>query len=201
MNIGVLALQGAFREHRQLLETLGADVTEVRLPSDLTGLSGLVIPGGESTTMGKLMMDFGLREPIRAFARSGGAIWGTCAGAILLARHIEGAPPQFGSQPSLDLMDLTVRRNAFGRQRESFEEPLHVRGLDTPFPAIFIRAPVIVSAGEGVEILARHGDDIVLARQDNLLASSFHPELTRDARLHALFLNVAASAPPSLNPV
>lgn len=188
--IGVLALQGAFREHRRMLEALGAEVREVRLPGQLEGLSGLIIPGGESTTMGKLMQDYGLRAPIRDFHAAGGAVWGTCAGAILLARHIEGAPPQFGTQPSLDLMNLTVRRNAFGRQRDSFEEGLDVVGLAAPFPALFIRAPVIEAVGEGVEVLARHADQIVLARQGRLLASSFHPELSGDTRLHQLFLTL-----------
>lgn len=191
MNIGVLALQGAFREHRQLLQTLGARVREVRLPRDLGGLSGLVLPGGESTTIGKLMDDYALRGPIRDFAAAGGAIWGTCAGAILLANAIEGAPPQFGAQPGLNLMNLRVRRNAFGRQRDSFEEPLLVEGLKDPFPAVFIRAPVIEEVGAGVQVLARHGGRIVLAREGALLASSFHPELTNDARLHALFLRMA----------
>ncbi|GAA5512202.1 pyridoxal 5'-phosphate synthase subunit PdxT [Deinococcus carri] len=196
--IGVLALQGAFREHRQRLESLGAGVREVRLPGDLAGLQGLVIPGGESTTIARLMTDFGLWTPVRDFHAAGGALWGTCAGAILLAREVVGAPPQFGGhQDSLALMDLSVRRNAFGRQVDSFDTPLDVRGLDAPFPAVFIRAPVIERVGAGVEVLARHGDQIVLARQGNLLASSFHPELTPDARLHALFLKMSAAPTPA----
>ncbi|WP_407571361.1 pyridoxal 5'-phosphate synthase glutaminase subunit PdxT [Deinococcus altitudinis] len=190
MNVGVLALQGAFREHRRMLERLGVSVREVRLPADLAGLSGLVIPGGESTTMGKLMLDYGLRDPIRDFHAAGGAIFGTCAGAILLSRTVLGAPPQFGSQPSLDLMDITVQRNAFGRQVDSFQTDLEVSGLDAPFPAMFIRAPVIGAVGEGVDVLARQGEQVVLARQGTLLASSFHPELTRDARIHELFLTL-----------
>jgi len=194
VHVGVLALQGAFREHRRTLEALGVSVREVRLPGDLAGLDGLVIPGGESTTMGKLMMDFGLREPIRAFHEAGGAIFGTCAGAILLAREIDGAPPQSGTQPSLGLMDVRVRRNAFGRQRESFEEPLEVRDLAAPFPAVFIRAPVIEATSPDVQILARRGGAAVLVRQERLLAASFHPELTRDPRLHALFMDVARGA-------
>ena len=199
MTVGVLALQGAFREHRRMLESLGVSVQEVRLPADLNGLSGLVIPGGESTTMGKLMLDYGLREPIRDFHAAGGAIFGTCAGAILLSRTVLGAPPQFGSQPSLELMALVVQRNAFGRQVDSFQTDLEVSGLDTPFPAMFIRAPVIGSVGEGVEVLARHngegGEQVVLARQGNLLASSFHPELTRDTRIHELFLTFIPQNP------
>jgi len=190
--IGVLALQGAFREHRQRLESLGARVTEVRLPGDLVGLQGLVIPGGESTTIARLMGEYRLWEPVRAFHASGGALWGTCAGAILLARAVVGAPPQFGGhQDSLALMDLTVRRNAFGRQVDSFHTALDVSEFGAPFPAVFIRAPSIERVGEGVEVLARHAGKIVLARQGRLLASSFHPELTPDARLHALFLKMA----------
>lgn len=197
-HIGVLALQGAFREHRQRLESLGARVREVRLPADLAGLDGLVLPGGESTTVARLMTDFGLWEPLRDFHASGGALWGTCAGAILLARGVQGAPPQFGGQQrSLAVMDLSVRRNAFGRQVDSFAVPLDVRGLDVPFPAVFIRAPVIEEVGEGVEVLARHAGGIVLARQGRLLASAFHPELTPDARLHALFLRLAAAPVPA----
>jgi 5'-phosphate synthase pdxT subunit len=196
--IGVLALQGAFREHRQRLESLGVPVREVRLPGDLAGLGGLVIPGGESTTIARLMTDFALWAPVRAFHAAGGAIWGTCAGAILLAREIEGAPPQFGGQQdSLALMDLRVRRNAFGRQVDSFGASLDVAGLGTPFPAVFIRAPVIERVGESVEVLARHAGQIVLARQGRLLASAFHPELTPDARLHALFLKMSAASVPA----
>ena len=188
--IGVLALQGAFREHKQTLERLNIEVTEVRLPRDLAGLSGLIIPGGESTTMGKLMVDYDLLEPIREFSSSGGAIWGTCAGAILLAKQIEGVPPQFGTQPSLELMDMRVRRNAFGRQVDSFEAPLEVKGLETPFNAVFIRAPIIEWVGEGVDVLSKVEREIVLARAGRLLASSFHPELTGDSRLHELFLSM-----------
>ncbi|TSA86173.1 pyridoxal 5'-phosphate synthase glutaminase subunit PdxT [Deinococcus detaillensis] len=192
--IGVLALQGAFREHKRLLQTLGAHVIEVRLPHQLGGLSGLILPGGESTTIGNLMVEYGLISAIQEFHAAGGAIFGTCAGAILLARTIHGTPPQFGEQPSLDLMDITVQRNAFGRQVDSFRTPLDVSGFETPFPAVFIRAPVIAAVGEGVEVLARHQDQIVLARQGNVLAGSFHPELTGDARIHELFLNMNRSA-------
>ncbi|MBB6096694.1 5'-phosphate synthase pdxT subunit [Deinobacterium chartae] len=188
--LGVLALQGAFREHRRALEALGAVVREVRLPRDLTGLSGLIIPGGESTTIGKLMEDYALREPIHEFYRQGGAVWGTCAGAILLAKDIEDS-----QQPRLGLMNIRVRRNAFGRQVDSFATPLEVQGLDAPFEAVFIRAPVILSAAPGTEVLARHGEQIVLVRQGRLLASSFHPELTPDTRLHRLFLELARLDP------
>jgi pyridoxal 5'-phosphate synthase pdxT subunit len=189
MNIGVLALQGAFREHRQTLERLGCHVTEVRLPRHLEGLDGLVMPGGESTTMGKLMVHYGFLEALPRFHAGGGAIWGTCAGAILLASDIVGS-----DQPRLNLMDMRVRRNAFGRQVDSFEVPLEVIGLDAPFPAVFIRAPIIESVGQNLEVLSRHGEDIVLVRQGRLLASSFHPELTRDSRLHALFLQMCRSS-------
>jgi len=200
LKIGVLALQGAFREHRRMLERLGAEVREVRLPADLDGLSGLVIPGGESTTMGKLMVDYSLREPIRAFHAAGGAVFGTCAGAILLSREVLGAPPQFGRQPGLELMDLSVQRNAFGRQVDSFQTDLDVTGLSTPFPAMFIRAPVIARVGEGVQVLAQYGDQVVLAREGRLLASSFHPELTGDARIHELFLDMVHRQPePTLS--
>ncbi len=183
-----------------MLERLGAEVREVRLPADLDGLSGLVIPGGESTTMGKLMVDYSLREPIRAFHAAGGAVFGTCAGAILLSREVLGAPPQFGRQPGLELMDLSVQRNAFGRQVDSFQTDLDVTGLSTPFPAMFIRAPVIAGVGEGVQVLAQYGDQVVLAREGRLLASSFHPELTGDARIHELFLDMVQRQPePTLS--
>ncbi|MDL2345683.1 pyridoxal 5'-phosphate synthase glutaminase subunit PdxT [Deinococcus sp. MIMF12] len=189
--VGVLALQGAFREHRRVLESLGVQVTEVRLPADLAGLGGLILPGGESTSMARLMDEYGLWDPLRDFHASGGALWGTCAGAILLAREVEGAPPQFGGQQrSLGLIDLGVRRNAFGRQVDSFQVPLAVRGLDAPFPAVFIRAPALTGVGEGAEVLATHMDTVVLARQGRVLACAFHPELTGDVRLHRLFLEM-----------
>ena len=187
MNIGVLALQGAFREHRITLESLGCTVTEVRLPKHLEGLAGLVIPVGESTTIGKLMVQYGLLEGIRDFHAAGGAIWGTCAGAILLATEIADS-----EQPRLGLMEMRVKRNAFGRQVDSFEVALEVKGLSAPFPAIFIRAPIIELVGSSVEVLAKHDDAIVLVRQDRLLASSFHPELTNNSSLHALFVGMCS---------
>lgn len=187
--LGVLALQGAFREHRLRLEALGARVREVRLPADLAGLDGLVLPGGESTAVARLLTGAGLWSPLRDFHARGGTLWGTCAGLILLAREVEGAPPQFGGQQdSLGLLDVTVRRNAFGRQVDSFEVPLAVRGLETPFPAVFIRAPGLLRVGPGVEVLAEHAGEAVLVRQGRVFGSSFHPELTPDPRLHALFL-------------
>ncbi|MFC4636784.1 pyridoxal 5'-phosphate synthase glutaminase subunit PdxT [Deinococcus hohokamensis] len=196
-SVGVLAVQGAFREHRQHLEALGADVREVRLPGDLTGLSGLVMPGGESTSMARLLSDFGLWAPLRDFHARGGVLWGTCAGAILLSRRVEGAPPQFGGhQDSLGLLDVTVRRNAFGRQVDSFSVPLPVQGLDAPFPALFIRAPVLTELGPDVERLAQHDGQTVMARQGRVLASAFHPELTGDRRIHGLFLDLVAEHQP-----
>jgi pyridoxal 5'-phosphate synthase pdxT subunit len=187
LNIGVLALQGAFREHRLTLERLGCSVREVRLVKHLEGLDGLVMPGGESTTMGKLMVHYGFLEALPRFHAAGGAIWGTCAGAILMASEIAGS-----DQPRLNLMDMRVRRNAFGRQVDSFEVNLEVDGLNAPFPAVFIRAPIIERVGANMDVLAQHEGRIVLVRQGRLLASSFHPELTNDSRLHELFLRMCA---------
>lgn len=182
--IGVLALQGDFREHRLALERLGCEVREVRLPRDLSGLSGVIFPGGESTTIGKLMVAYGLDTALKDFHASGGAIWGTCAGAILLATEIEGS-----DQPRLGLLEMTVSRNAFGRQVDSFETDLDITGLETPFRAVFIRAPIINWVGAGVDVLCRIDDRIVLVRQGRRMASSFHPELTGDDRLHRYFLD------------
>ncbi len=191
MSIGVLALQGAFREHRRLLESLGAVVREVRLPADLDGLDGLILPGGESTTMARLLTEYALWELIRDFHAGGGAIWGTCAGAILLAREVQGAPPQFGGrQQSLGLLDATVQRNAFGRQINSFAAPLIVQGLDLPFPAVFIRAPAFSHAGGDVTILAEWDGQAVMLRQGQILATAFHPELSGDARIHQFFMGM-----------
>ena len=193
MNIGVLALQGDFHEHIQTLRRLGAAASEVRLPGDLIGLDGLIIPGGESTTIGKLAVTYGLIEPLREFGERR-AIWGTCAGAIFLSKDARRP------QPLLGLMDITVQRNAFGRQTESFESDLDIpaithdgNGHARLFHAIFIRAPLIASVGAGVEVLAKlETGDIVAARQKNLLATSFHPELTADERFHQYFVNIAA---------
>ncbi len=193
MNIGVLALQGAFREHRLMLESLGCAVTEVRLPKHLEGLDGIVFPGGESTTIGKLMVYYGFTEALPAFYKAGGAIWGTCAGAILLADDIVGS-----DQPRLNLLEISVKRNAFGRQVDSFEVPLEIKDLDAPFPAVFIRAPIIERVDSSVEVLAKYNDDIVLVRKNRLLASSFHPELTQDSRLHRYFLEHVVQ--PKLQP-
>ncbi len=182
--VGVLALQGDFREHRVMLERLGARTLEVRRPEDLAGLDGLVIPGGESTTMHKLMAAYGLAGPIKAFGAEGGVIYGTCAGLITVAREtVEGTPPTLG------LMDIVARRNAFGRQVRSFEADLEVGGLGpAPVHAVFIRAPWIESAGPCVDVLARHRGRIVAAREGGVLVTAFHPELTDDTRLHELFI-------------
>lgn len=193
MKIGVLALQGDFLEHRSILAALGVDTPEIRLPSHLEGLDGLIIPGGESTTIGKLATQFDMLDPLREFGKSK-AIWGTCAGAIFLSKDARR------DQPLLGLMDIVVERNAFGRQVASFETELSVPILDAPerlFRAVFIRAPLIASVGKKVEVIARleqlEGDGpgpIVAARQGRLLATSFHPELTRDPRFHQFFVSI-----------
>lgn len=191
MKIGVLALQGAFIEHEKMLEKLGAATAEVRLPDDLNDLDGLIIPGGESTTIGKLAADYQLIEPLREFARQK-PVWGTCAGLIFLAKDIGN-----DRQPILGLMDIQVNRNAFGRQVDSFEVNLPIKGLDeAPFHAIFIRAPVVTGVNEaaGVEVLAKlDGDRIVAVKQRHWLGTAFHPELTHDLRLHQLFMQMVAS--------
>ena len=175
MKIGVLALQGAFREHIAMLRRLGVDAVEVRLPEQLEGLDGLVIPGGESTTMMRLMGLYGLDEAIQGFP---GPIFGTCAGMIVLDRE------------RLGLIDLEVARNAFGRQVASFEAPLAIDGEDEPFTAVFIRAPWVADAGPGVAILAEVDGHPVLAREGRILVASFHPELTDDTRVHERFLQL-----------
>jgi len=191
MKIGVLALQGDFAEHIAMLKKLRVDAVEVRLPEHLKGLDGLIIPGGESTTIGKLATDFGLIEPLREFGKQH-AIWGTCAGAIFLSRDARR------DQPLLGLMDIKVERNAFGRQMESFEADLDVpeleqaTGRDGPYHAVFIRAPIIASVGENAKVLASTPDrKIVAAQQGRFLATSFHPELTHDTRFHEYFLTLA----------
>lgn len=186
--IGVLALQGAFREHRRALTSLGAVVREVRLPEQLTGLDGLIIPGGESTAMGKLMETYGLITPLRQSIAHGLPTWGTCAGLIVLARDIEAGAAE--GQSVLGLMDISVDRNAFGRQLDSFETQLPIPVLgDPPFPAIFIRAPAIRSVGDNVAILAElDHNTIVAAVQGTMMVTAFHPELSSDTRLHEYFL-------------
>jgi len=188
MNVGVLALQGAFREHKRALERLGAQVTEVRLPHHLEGLSGVVIPGGESTTVAKLMKSYGLDTALVDFHRAGGALWGTCAGAIAISSEITGHP----EQPRLGLLEMEVARNAYGRQVASFETDVAVEGLESPFRALFIRAPRIVQVGEGVDVLARYGGDPIMVEKGRLMATVFHPELSGDDRVHAHFLELAS---------
>jgi len=189
MKIGVLALQGAFIEHKKILTSIGVEPIEVRLPRHLEGLDGLIIPGGESTTIGKVAEEWGLLEPIRAFAQSGRPLWGTCAGMILMAKEVVDGLP---GQPFLELMDIVVRRNAFGRQVDSFEADLNVAALgESPFHAVFIRAPLIEQIGKEVETLAQLEDGrTVAAQQGNLLATAFHPELTNDGRFHRYFLTL-----------
>jgi len=195
MHIGILAIQGDFAEHITALSRLGVTARRVRLPEDLKGLHGLIIPGGESTTIGKLAQDYQLIQPLRQFGRDK-AIWGTCAGAIFLSKDARRAKQ---GQPLLALMDITIQRNAFGRQVDSFEIPLHVPALaeldkkNPPFHAVFIRAPLIESVdAPDVEVLAQLDDGtIVAARQGKLLATSFHPELTNDDRFHKYFLSLA----------
>ena len=193
MRIGVLALQGAVKEHIQALGRLGVEAREVRTPAHLTGLSGVILPGGESTTLGKLMERIGLDRALCEFAGAGKPILGTCAGMILMGRAVEGC-----RKPLLGLMDVVVRRNAFGRQVESFERDLEVAGFNgVKFRGVFIRAPYIVETGRGVEVMAQVDGHPVLVRQGNLLAAAFHPELTDDSRLHELFVETAKSEGPT----
>ena len=186
----MLALQGDFAEHAQMLARCGARPSEVRLPADLDGLDGLIIPGGESTTIGRLMVVYGLLKPIRRLGECGSPIWGTCAGLIVMANEVGR------DQPLLGLLDVTVERNAFGRQIDSFEADLHVEGLPGgPLHAVFIRAPIVREVGPGVHVLGRLADDSVVAvRQNHLLGTAFHPELTEDTRMHAMFVAMASGA-------
>ncbi len=189
MKIGVLALQGAFHEHINMLNRLDVEAVEVRLPADLEGLDGLIIPGGESTTIGKLAVIYDLMEPLRQFAAEK-AMWGTCAGMIFMAKEIGM------DQPLLGVMDIVVERNAFGRQVDSFEVDLDVAGLEgeAPFPAVFIRAPKLVDTLEDTEVISALADGTaVAAKQGNWLVTSFHPELTGDDRLHRMFIEMAAA--------
>jgi 5'-phosphate synthase pdxT subunit len=190
IKVGVLALQGSFLEHLAMLRRIGVEVEEVRLPDQLDDLDGLIIPGGESTTIGKLAVDFGLLEPLKKFGKEK-PIWGTCAGAILLSRDAHR------DQPLLELMDITVDRNAFGRQIASFEMDLDIPALENvapvraPFPGVFIRAPLITSVGGQGTVLAELPDErIVAAQQGHLMATAFHPELTEDDRIHRYFIDL-----------
>ena len=191
MKIGVLAIQGDFAEHIVMLKRLGVETVEVRLPAHLDGLDGLIIPGGESTTIGKLSVDYGLIEPLRRFGGNH-ATWGTCAGAIFLSKDARR------KQPLLGIMDITVERNAFGSQVDSFEVDLDIpalnaaTGTDTPYHAVFIRAPLIESVSADAQVISALPDGrIVAAGQGKLLATSFHPELTPDTRFHEYFISLA----------
>ena len=188
MEVGVLAIQGDFAEHIAVLGKLGVTAREIRLPEQLDSLDGLIIPGGESTTLSRLMTIYNLREPIAQMAGRGHAIWGTCAGMIMLSREITEQDPV-----PLDVMDIGVQRNAFGRQVDSFEQDLNVSALGgAPYHAIFIRAPVIIRVGQGVKVLSALEDERPVAvQQGNLMATSFHPELTNDYRFHSYFLDLA----------
>jgi 5'-phosphate synthase pdxT subunit len=185
--IGILAVQGDVREHARAIRDVGAEPVEVRLPRDLVGLDGLILPGGESTTMRKLIDRYGLREPIVALARGGAPVYGTCAGMILLADRIAD-----GDEPVLRLLDITVQRNAYGRQLDSFEADVSVPSLgEAPMHGVFIRAPVVSEVGPEVEVLARDADGRPIAvRQGRVLATAFHPELTPDRRLHRLLVEL-----------
>lgn len=190
MRIGVLALQGAFAEHVAVLQAIGVEAVEVRLPSHLDGIDGLIIPGGESTTMRRLIDRWGLRQPILDLAERGAPLFGTCAGMIVLAREIAGGEP-----PVLPLLDVTVERNAFGRQLESFETELDVPLLGSqPVHAVFIRAPVIERVGPEVDVIARlHDGRVVAVRERNVVATAFHPELAGETRFHRLVATMASA--------
>ena len=194
MEVGVLAIQGDFAEHIAVLGKIGVTAHEIRLPEQLDSLDGLIIPGGESTTLSRLMTIYDLREPIAQMASDGRAVWGTCAGMIMLSQEITEQDPV-----PLGVMDIGVQRNAFGRQVDSFEQALNVSSLgEDPYHAIFIRAPVIIRVGLGVEILAVLGDQRPVAvQQGNLMATSFHPELTDDYRFHRYFLELACGTSAS----
>jgi 5'-phosphate synthase pdxT subunit len=191
VKVGVLALQGSFREHREVLEALGVGSTEVRRPEELAGLDALVLPGGESTTMSKLLVSSELLAPLRERLDDGLPVLGTCAGMILLATEVVDGRPD---QEPLGVLDITVRRNAYGTQRDSFEATVVVAALSGgPFPAVFIRAPVVESVGPAVEVLAAHRGRTVLCRQGSAWASTFHPELSGDLRVHQRFLQEVRS--------
>ncbi|MBB6454410.1 5'-phosphate synthase pdxT subunit [Salirhabdus euzebyi] len=191
--IGILALQGAVREHAFSVETSGAEAVIVKRVEQLEDIDGLILPGGESTTMRRLIDRYDFLEPLKAFGQSGKPIFGTCAGLILLAKEIDGQ-----DHAHLQLMDIKVARNAFGRQRDSFEADIHLNGIGEEFNAVFIRAPYILEVGNGVEILASYKDKIVAAQQDHYLTSAFHPELTDDHRLTEHFVKMVKDAKKEL---
>jgi pyridoxal 5'-phosphate synthase pdxT subunit len=189
IKIGVLALQGAVREHVNAVEACGVQAIEIKHKEQLQEIDGLILPGGESTTMRRLIDKYDFMDALRDFARTGKPMFGTCAGLILLAKNVVGY-----ETPHIGVMDVTVERNSFGRQRESFEGNLTIKGAADDFPAVFIRAPHIVKAGENVEILSKHGDRIVAAREGQFLGCSFHPELTDDNRFTAYFVEMVKEA-------
>lgn len=194
MKIGVLALQGAVSEHLDMIRNCGVECLPVKRPGEIPGLDALVIPGGESTTIGRLLQGHGLAREVRELAREGRPLYGTCAGMVLLAAEIEGEVPH------LSLLDIKVRRNAFGRQRESFEGSVHIPLLgEVPFPGVFIRAPYVTRAGPGVEVLGHCRGKIVAVKQGNILATAFHPELTGDQRFHRLLIDLAGRAKEKKN--
>jgi len=183
---GIIAIQGDFEKHESACRSVGSETKYVRVPEDLVDCTHLIIPGGESTTVGLLMQRFGLDTAIREAVESGVPVWGTCMGLIMLAREIENRPNQF----SLNLLDVRVKRNAFGRQVHSFESEIKVAGLDEPINAVFIRAPIVTQLGAAVEVLASIDDQIVAVRQGSRVGTSFHPELTDDTRFHEWFLQL-----------
>jgi len=183
--VGVLALQGDVREHLRLLGDLGVEAIPVKRPEELDIVDALVIPGGESTTIGKMAVRFGLLEPLKERLSAGLPVYGTCAGMILLACNLTE-----GDQPLIGVLDVVVKRNAFGRQNESFEADLEIAGLDEPFHAVFIRAPWIEKVGSEVEVLSSVGEHAVMVRHGNIMATSFHPELTGDGRIHQMLLDL-----------
>ncbi len=184
--VGVLALQGAFAKHQERLAALGVPAPAVRTPDDLRGVDAVVLPGGESTTMSRLLTTSGLFDALKVRLADGLPVFGTCAGMILCATEVLGARPD---QRGFDLIDLTVRRNGYGRQLDSFEADVAVAGLDDPFHSVFIRAPLVERAGEGIEVLAEHDGVPVLVRDGRCTVASFHPELTDDVRLHEMFVD------------
>lgn len=201
-SVGILALQGDFREHREMLVRMGHHACEVRKPSQLEPLDALIIPGGESTTIARLILSNGFQGPLREFCASGRPVWGTCAGAILLARDVDRL-----DRPGIEVMDISVHRNAFGRQVDSFEADIAVKGIGPElFHAVFIRAPVVDKVGPGVDVLATAWDEKlgadtpVAVRERQYLATSFHPELTQDTRLHAYFLDIVRAEGRSSSP-
>lgn len=189
VKVGVLALQGAVREHLRALEACGVEAVAIKRKEELAEVDGLILPGGESTTMRRLIDKYDFMESLKDFAESGKPMFGTCAGLILLAKQLVGY-----TEPHIGVMDVTVERNSFGRQVDSFEADLAIHGVADNFPAVFIRAPHIVEAGENVEILSKHNGRIVAAREGQFLGCSFHPELTDDARLTAYFVGMVKEA-------